>query len=223
MTAPSNAYPLTWPDGFDRIAPNKRERARFSRQITNDRGWKSNKPLTVAAALSRLDSEIRAFTRNGHNWRIQPDLVVVSTNMPTRKDGLPYSNAREPDDPGVAVYLDLDGEPHVFPCDRWDRVADNIAAIAAHLGAMRGMERWGVGDLQRVFRGFNALPPGSSESFGHIDHWWDVLGVPSDARRPEIEAAYKRLRSRHHPDRGGDVNQFDRVQRAFETARRGWK
>ena len=223
MTRATDAYPLAWPEGFDRTPPNERERARFSRQGKNDRGFTSSKPLTVAGALERLDAEIRRFTRHGRSWRIRPDLVTVSTNLRTRNDGLPYSNARQPEDPGVAVYLELDGEPHVFPCDCWDRVADNIAAIAAHLGAMRGMERWGVGDLRRVFQGFNALPPGSGESFGHVEHWWDVLGVTQDARRPEIETAYRRLRSQNHPDRGGNPDQFDRVQRAFETARRAWK
>lgn len=31
--------------------------------------------------------------------------VILSTNVPLRKDGLPNSNWREPEDPGVAVYF----------------------------------------------------------------------------------------------------------------------
>jgi hypothetical protein len=219
IKTPTEAYPLTWPEGFPRTPANKRERARFGRKGSSF----GVSRLTVNQAILRLKGEVQAFTRVGHDWRIDPELVVVSTNVRTRNDGLPYSNAREPEDSGVAVYLELDGEPHVFPCDRWDRVADNIAAIAAHLGAMRGMERWGVGDLRRVFAGFAALPPGTGESYGHVDHWWDTLGVQPDARRPEIEAAYRRLRSQHHPDRGGDPEKFDKVRRAFEQARRGWR
>lgn len=224
--APTEAYPLTWPDGFERTPAHKRERARFSQRGQHHGqfgSWQTTKPLTVAKALDRLRREVSAFTTSGHSWRIRPDQVIVSTNIRTRQDGMPYSNAREPEDPGVAVYLELDGEPHVFPCDRWDRAADNIAAIAAHLGAMRGMERWGVGDLKRVFAGFSALPPGSGQTYGVASAWWETLGVEQDARRPEIEAAYRRLRSRHHPDHGGDPDQFDRIQRAFEQARRQWK
>jgi len=74
-----------------------------------------------------------------------------------------------------------------------------------------------------VFPGFNALPPGSGESYGHAEHWWQTLGVSKDARRPEIETAYRRQRSQHHPDYGGDPDRFDRVQRAFENARSAWR
>lgn len=216
---PTEAYPLSWPEGFDRTLASKRERARFGQKGER---WGRNS-LTVHQALTRLTDEIRAFTRSGRSWRIHPDHVVVSSNVRTRQDGMPYSSARAPDDPGVAVYLELDGEPHVFPCDRWDRLADNIAAVAAHLGAMRGIERWGVGDLRRAFAGFAALPPGTGESYGHVKQWWETLGVNESATRPQVELAYRRLRSKHHPDRGGDAKTFDEITRAFEVARRGWK
>lgn len=97
--------------------------------------------------------------------------------------------------------------------DRYARVADNLAAIAATLDAMRAIERHGGAEiLNRAFTGFTALGHDGSEK------WWDVLGVRSDARHTEIEAAYRRLRSQHHPDNGGDAEQFHRVQRAFEQA-----
>ena len=38
------------------------------------------------------------------------------------------------------------------------------------------------------------------------------------ASREAIEAAYRRLRSQHHPDKGGDAEEFQRVQRAFEES-----
>lgn len=38
------------------------------------------------------------------------------------------------------------------------------------------------------------------------------------AGRDEIEAAYRRLRSQHHPDRGGDAAQFHRITKAYEEA-----
>jgi hypothetical protein len=33
-----------------------------------------------------------------------------------------------------------------------------------------------------------------------------------------VEAAYRRLRSQHHPDRGGDAERFHAVQKAFDEA-----
>lgn len=218
---PTSANPLQWPEGFERTRPGLRERARFGRR---DRGY--SQQLTVHQAIGRLMEEIRAFTRVGHDWRIDPDAVVISCDLRMRQDGLPYSSASEPEDSGVAIYLELDGEPHVFPCDRWDRVADNIAAVAAHLSAMRGIERWGVGDLRRAFAGFAALPPGTGESFGAATPpWWQVLELSGpDVSRHEIVGAHRRLRSRYHPDRAtGDAEQFQAVNVAFEQARKGWR
>jgi hypothetical protein len=46
-----------------------------------------------------------------------------------------------------------------FACDRWDSVADNVQAIRKTIEALRGIERWGTGDMvQRAFAGFVALP-----------------------------------------------------------------
>lgn len=98
--------------------------------------------------------------------------------------------------------------------DRYDRVADNLAAIAATLAAMRAIERHGGAEiLNRAFTGFVAL-----EHQG--ENWWDVLQVRRDASRDAIDNAYRRMRSQHHPDKGGDVDQFQRVQRAYEAATR---
>ena len=45
-----------------------------------------------------------------------------------------------------------------------------------------------------------------------------ILGVEPNARRIEIDSAYRRRRSETHPDRGGDAALFDQVQRAYEQA-----
>lgn len=211
---PVEAYPLHWPHGWPRT--ERRERANFGvRKSTSAGGYAYKHSLTVAEALKRLREQVRAFTRPGHPWRIPPDSVVISTNLRTRQDGLPYSSAREPDDPGVAVYFELDGDPHCLPCDQWDRVADNIAAIAKHLDAVRGIERWGVGDLRALFRGFQALPAPKGRD------WRAVMGFgPDEPVSPtDVDARFRRLAAIHHPDRGGNVEQFQELQAAREAAR----
>ena len=66
--------------------------------------------------------------------------TVISTNVPTRLDGLPRSGAREPFDPGVAVYWqERSGARRVMAIDRYTTVADNLAAVAATLEAMRAI------------------------------------------------------------------------------------
>lgn len=207
------SYPLSWPIGWRRSTAH--ECARFSkreRQYGATSSWTSTKAVTISEAIRRLFSEIKAFTKGGYQWRINPDRVVVSTNVRVKLDGLPYSNAAEPSDSGVAVYFKLDDRPTVLACDKWNRVADNIAAIAAHLGALRGQERWGVGSIEQAFAGYAALNEKTEPSC------WEILEINSSATRPQILDAYRRKCRETHPDTGGSAEAFERVVRAKDIA-----
>ena len=46
---------------------------------------------------------------------------------------------------------------------------------------------------------------------------YETLGVRSDATTDEIKLAYRRLASQHHPDKGGDKNRFQEIQKAYDT------
>jgi curved DNA-binding protein CbpA len=46
---------------------------------------------------------------------------------------------------------------------------------------------------------------------------FEILGVSRHATRDEIEAAWRRLASKHHPDRGGDVHQLARINAARDA------
>ncbi|RYE02369.1 MAG: J domain-containing protein, partial [Sphingobacteriales bacterium] len=168
------AYPLSWPIQHPRTPEIERTRAKFGRKDNHSEySWSTTKPLTLAQACDRVRKELNAYTRTGQTYRVHPDSVIISTNIPTNKSGLPRSGHRKPLDPGAAVYFDLDGEPYCLPCDKWDRVEDNIAAIAAHIGAMRSIERWGVGTAHNAFTDFKALPEEASSTTDA----WSVLGL----------------------------------------------
>lgn len=142
--------------------------------------------------------------------------VVISSNVPTRRDGLPYAARREPDDPAVAVYFTLRGEQRCIPCDKWDTVKDNLRAIQHTVAALRGLERWGAKAMvDAAFAGFAALPAGGTSA----QAWWEVLEVTPDAQGWEIEAAYREQALCTHPDRGGDTEAFLRVQEAYRVAK----
>lgn len=47
--------------------------------------------------------------------------------------------------------------------------------------------------------------------------YYEVLGVSVDATAPDIANAYRKLRGIHHPDHGGDAEQFNRVREAFDV------
>lgn len=204
MTIP--AYPLQWPEGWPRTAAHQRARAKFARyQWTST--WRGRRELTVEEAVRRVRAELE---RMG----IYDDDLVISTNLTLRVDGWPRSGQREPDDPGAAVYWRTPaGEPRCMAIDRYGRVADNLAAIAATLGAMRAIERHGGAEvLDRAFSGFTALPSPTAAGAP----WYVVLDVSPDADHDEIERAYRALRSQFHPDRGGDAETFRQVQDAWE-------
>ena len=106
-------------------------------------------------------------------WR---DDSVISTNITTRLDGLPRSDQKAPEDPGVAVYWETkNGDRRVMAIDQYRRVADNLAAIAATLEALRAIERHGGAQiLDRAFTGFTSLPsPAAART------WREVIGVPA--------------------------------------------
>lgn len=50
-----------------------------------------------------------------------------------------------------------------------------------------------------------------------MNNYYAVLGVNPNASPDEIKRAYKKKVMQHHPDRGGDVKQFQQVQDAYEA------
>jgi DnaJ-class molecular chaperone len=47
--------------------------------------------------------------------------------------------------------------------------------------------------------------------------YYSTLGVSRDAHEDEIKRAYRKLAMQHHPDRGGDQAQFQKIQEAYDT------
>lgn len=201
------ASPLTWPAGWGRTPQNDQVRARFHKKVAGS--WRTN-AITVAVAADLVLHQLKLMD-------VWQDKVIISTNLRLRLDGLPYSNQRRVGDEGVAVwwlpdYLD---QHRVIAVDRYDRLADNLYAIGRTLEAMRGIDRWGGGEiLERTFTGFAALPP--PDKAGGIDPH-QIIGIESDAKAHEKMRAYRSALSTAHPDHGGSNDQFHAVREAGKT------
>lgn len=151
--------------------------------------------------------------------------VVISSNLILRNDGLPRSGQSQPADAGVAVYFKLKKADRVLACDKWSRVDDNMWAIAKHIDALRGQQRWGVGTIEQAFTGYAALPPAGSAPAAQP--WWQVLGFESDYM-PDSKAAaadlineqYRKLARAAHPDAGGSHDAMTRINIARDEGLR---
>lgn len=212
MTDAAQRYPLSWPPGWKRTGSAYRRRAGFGTVARQYREgvahYAGKRQLSVVDALTRVEGELeRLGAANG----------LVSSNLELRLDGRPRADRGEPSDPGVAVYFQLEGKPRCFACDRWDRVADNLGAIAAHIEALRSIDRYGVGTRDQAFAGYLQLEAPAVE-------WWTVLGVKPNATLDDVEEAFRRLAKELHPDVvGGDHDRMARLTEARAIARRALK
>lgn len=170
-------YPVAWPAGWPRA--RHRSTAAFGKKV----GWEK-KQLTFADAIERLQHELDLLGASS---------VKLSTNIELRLDGRPRLDRGAPGDPAVALHFVLKGRDTALACDKWDRVADNITALAKHIEALRGIDRWGVGSVSQAFAGYQALPA--------PEQWWQVLELPGEnVTRADISIAYRRLAATAHPD-----------------------
>jgi hypothetical protein len=187
-------YPLRWPDGQPRRSGYRRKEARFK--------------ISLAMARDHLVSELKLL---GARY------VIISSDLQTRLDGLPYANQRQPADTGVAVYFDYDGESMVFACDKWCKIEHNIRAVGKTIEAIRGIARWGSTDMmKRAVGAFKALPEQPA-----AEDWRRVLDIKAAyPQLSEVKLQYHKLSRVHHADMGGNEEEMKRINIAWEAAQK---
>lgn len=204
-------YPLSWPDGWARLAPSSRKSARFAkREQKQGEGWARLKELSIYDAIRRILEQLE-------HMQIREDDVLISTNIPTRIDGFPRSDQKAPADPGAAVYWRKSQNVPMscIAIDIYDTVAGNLGAIAATLEAMRAIERHGGAQVrERTFRGFAALPASTTRP------WREVLNIRPEVTITEamIETAFRKEAIKRHPDQGGSHDAMAELNSAREQA-----
>jgi hypothetical protein len=193
-------YPLTWPEGWKRTLPGHRVRAQFgklreaARSSVEETTRRVDKvKLSIDDAFDRIEYELERFG-------VDLSTVIVSTNLRVNMRGVPAGNQGEPSDPGAAVYWIRKSSAQCMAIDSYTRVADNLAAVAATLEAMRAIERHGGAQiLDRAFIGFAQLAESRS-----VD-WRKVFGVgPNDHLNADaVNTRFRALAHRVHSDKEG--------------------
>lgn len=199
----AQAFPLQWPEGWKRTLPHLRRRS----------AWK----VSDSQMADELVGELRRFETQG---------AIISSNVPrnTRDGSIKVSVSGLLDDPGVAVYYSTSKwKDRVIACDRWVSAFHNMYAIARTIESLRAIERAGASQiLDQAFTAFGALPAASNVP--PVRPWWEVLGLPKEALSfatlVMVEAQYRDLASKAHPDRGGSDAAMAELNRAREEAKR---
>jgi hypothetical protein len=167
--------------------------------------WREQGKFKTAlpAALKNVESSLRLFAGDSGK---KLEGLVLSSNVTL--------GMASPADPGVAVWFTWDGLGVCIAVDRYQTVASNLQAIHHIIEARRVELRHGTLALVRAtFQGFRALPaPAAKRS------WWDVLSLPRDASRDDIKAAFRRLASAAHPDKGGSHDRMVELNAAQDKA-----
>jgi hypothetical protein len=198
--------PLKWPTTTPRA--RSRRDANFS---TRDSG--ARRSLNIQQALNRLYEELRRIGVKD----IDADLVIW-TNLKVSAVSGTILDQGQPTDPGVVVHWEAKGKQRTMAIDIYNRVADNIAAVAEVLKYLRGVERHGGSVIQeQAFAGFDALPP--------PDSCWKILGLDenkiksatvADGRQLVLEA-FRTLAMDGHQDKGG-IMDMGKLTRARDDA-----
>lgn len=197
------AYPLCWPPTRKRTGQWSRERARFD--------------MSFARARDEIVRQVQMLIGKYDATKT----LIISTNIALRRDGLPLAAQRQPDDPGVAIYFTYKKRQMCFACDRWIKVEDNMQAIAKTIDALRGVARWGTGNMmEAAFTGFAALPaPGHTHARG----WPEILELNGSPTMDKAKENYRRLSSMRHPDRGGSHEAMTELNWAWSQAQEALK
>lgn len=128
----------------------------------------------------------------------------------------------------VTIRFDRNGTRYVFRSAQYKNTLDNFRAAQLTIEYLyRALEQYGVTQSQKAldqafaqfFLGFEATPDDTALLLGSGDAaWWDMLGVEPTADRAAITNAFRALAKKHHPDAGGDPDDFKRLRVAYEAA-----
>lgn len=193
---------VNWPSGFDRTPSDERDRT-------------SKYRVTIHDAVSKLKEEMDRLDVD--DWRLETNL-----DHQKKKPNYPYSRQKHADDPSVVVRWTMDDGQYAVACDRYTTVRDNIRTLGLYIREKRKMRDRPVVTGESEFANA-ALPPGDeTDTAGNgavvatPEPPHEVLGVQPDAPDSVVKAAARRLKADHHPDNGGDKDEYIRVTKAEE-------
>lgn len=137
--------------------------------------------------------------------------ITVSSN---------YSlSSPRPDDAGIAVYFEWDGDERCVAVDKYEKIEDNLQAIVHIIDAERVKMRHGGLEIVRAsFLGLAAITSRDSVIALSRPSYRHLLGLPEagDLTEEQVKKAYRDKIKVIHPERGGDPEETKALNFAYK-------
>ena len=125
----------------------------------------------------------------------------------------------------VKIIFDRNGKRYVFKCDNYKDQLDNYRAAQLCISYLySALESYGVSQeeslMEKVFEnfflGFQATPNDDVLLISDGNSWYQILGVNENCAAEDIKSAYKTMAKIHHPDVGGNNENYLKLRAAYE-------
>jgi hypothetical protein len=134
---------------------------------------------------------------------------------------------------GVKVIFDRAGKRYVRECKKYSDSIDNLRAIGLQIEYLYRALEVLANDIDEssfdiefdtIFGGLIATPDDSALLLGDGKQPWHVLlGVQKEATHNDIRNAFRALSKVHHPDAGGNEEDFKRLRAAYDDGMKAVK
>ncbi len=184
-------HPLLWPPEKARMPGSKRQAKRWS--------------TSMGTAIEDLRAECQASRIA--DWAISTGVAPGTRTFV---------------DPGAAMwFMQRVGTGWAMSCyasDTFRQPAENVKAIAMTINRLRLVADYGVYSMEQAMRGaaYEALPSPEPPP----RPWWEVMGLAQEVDRAVVDAVYRALAKKRHPDAGGSQAEMQELLRAYDEAKR---
>jgi hypothetical protein len=206
---------------------------RYTVRPISDHTWQNTSGHTTSQFTSTWTDTLDLLERELGALRAKELVLEVDVReRDIRNDGLLRSDAKA-SSPAVVVAFESKHGAMLYRCDRYTSVPyrnrmapwqHNVRAIALTLQALRAVDRYGATETGQQYTGFKALPAGgialgagmtAADAAEFIEEHSGV-SVRLPVSEPVLALAYRKAVRALHPDIGGDVELFQRLQKAKE-------